>query len=842
MCYNRVVNPTMLMNEEMPIIQEQMPVEQPIVTAAKKRFSISKILGSVVDVCVIGLAALMPLWFLPFTLDILELSKQTLLIGLSLIAVLAWIIKSIIDREITLTRSWLHLVVLIFAVAYAVTTYFSSDRYLSFIGNVGQMQWSFITIASCVLVYFVIVNRLKTPADIQRVVRWFVLGSLIAGLYSLLQMMGVHVLGSSGSLSSNAFNPVGTLNALATYLSVASVVALAMSVLGCVCGTCEACKKGKMFWMIVNYAMIVTGVAVLFIADFWPAWTEIIVGVVALFVIQYLHTRKLPKLPMLIVAGFLVALSVVMLIFPTPIKLQLPSEVSPSAKHSWMIAQSTLQDRPLFGSGPGTWMYDYAKYRSVGVNTSQFWTVRFDRGLSAFLTMIAMLGLIGTSLWLILVVSIAAVFTNRLIKEKEDASWNATLTVFVGWFTLLVLAFTYNYNVVHHFGFWLFLSLLGVLLSKQQFHWDQRAKNWVSGLLMGLLIIVGVATVSAAWVCGQRLAADIQYSSAVASFQKGDSIDASIGKLNNAVTLNRLNDNYHRNLSQAYLVKVSQMLQGSPDEAKIKEAGTYIQQAVNSAKNAIAQSPNNVDNYSNLGIIYQAITSFIPGADEMSIKAYEQALVLEPNNPVFMNELGKLYVLRSDAYRTLLNSKEQQARDDAQKNVNAELDKAGDWFNKSISAKPDYAAAHYNLGLAYERQNRLPEAIAKFEQVLSVNSQDASVAFQLAILYYRNGSKDSAKALFEQVVQAQPTFADARWFLSSIYEEEGKYDLAIDQINKVNETNPDNEMVKARLSSLELKKNPVVTPAVSASSTQGIPPLSSDQKINSPANQNPIKR
>lgn len=828
------------MNEEMTHFQEKAPVEQPVVAVAKKRFGITQLLGGVIDVCVLGLSALIPLWFLPFTLDILELSKQTLLIGLSLIAVLAWIIKSLIEREISLTRSWLHLIVILFAISYAVTTYFSSDRYLSFIGNVGQMQWAFITIASFVLLYFVIVNRLKSPTDIQRVIRWFLLGSLVTAVYSLFQMFGVHLLGSSGSLSSNAFNTVGTLNALATYLAVASVVALSTCTLGCVCGSCEACKKGVgVFWTIVSYTMIATSVFVLFIADFWPAWTELIVGTIVLFGVQYLHTRKLPRLPLLIVSGAMVALSIIMLVFPTPIKLDLPSEVSPSIKHSWSIAQSTLQEKPLFGSGPGTWIYDYAKYRSVAVNTSQFWTVRFDRGISAFLTMIAMLGLIGTSLWLILVGSIASVFTNRLIKEKEEASWNATLTVFVGWFTLLVLAFVYNYNVVHHFAFWLFLALLGVLLSKNKFEWNQKTKSWVSGLLMGLLVIVGVGAMSATWICGQRLVADIKYSSAVASFQKGDSIDTSIEKLKSAVTMNRLNDNYHRNLSQAYLVKVGQMLQGSPDEAKIKEAGNVIQMAVNSAKEAINQSPSNVDNYSNLGIIYQAITSFIPGADEMAIKAYEQALILEPNNPVFMNEVGKLFVLRSDAYRTLLNSKEQQARDDAQKNVNAELDKAADWFNKAISVKPDYAAAHYNLGLAYERQNRLPEAITKFEQVLSVNNQDASVAFQLAILYYRNGNKDGAKALFEQVVQVQPTFADARWFLSSIYEEEGKFDLAIEQIKKVQETNPDNQVVTARLTSLEQKKSPVPTPA-STTSTQGIPPL--DQKINSPANQNPIKQ
>jgi tetratricopeptide (TPR) repeat protein len=833
------------MNEEMPIVEEQI-LAAPAVSGEKKPSGLSRVFGKIIDGCILGLTLLIPLWFLPFTLDMLELTKQTLLIGLSLIALLAWIVKSLLDREVRLTRSWLHLVVLFFAASYAVTSFFSTDRYLSFVGNVGQMQWSFITIAAFVLLYFVIVNRLKTAADIQRVIRWFLLGSLIAGIYSLLQMFGIHALGSYGALASDAFNPIGTVNALATYIALATVVAMSSALLGCICGSCEACKKGAgLFWKIVTYAMIAVGAIVLFIADFWPAWVEIIVGVVVLFGIQFIHTRKLPKLPMMITGGVLLGLSVLMLIFPTPIQLKLPSEVAPSAAHSWMIAQATLNDHALFGSGPGTWIYDYAKYRSVAVNTSQFWTVRFDRGLSAFLTMVATLGLIGTSLWLILSGASAAVFTMRLVKEKEDASWNATLTVFVAWITVLVLAFFYNYNVVHHFIFWLFLALFGALIGGKEFYWNQRTKSWVSGVLMMTLIIAGVATISAAWLSGQRLAADIQYSSAVTSFQKGENVDAVIAKMNSAVTLNRLNDNYQRNLSQAYLVKVSQMLQGNPDEAKLKEAGGYVQQAVDAAKQAIALSPNNVDNYSNFAIIYQAITSFIPGADELAIKGYQDALRFEPNNPVFMNEIGKLYILRSDAYRTKLSAKDQQTRDEAQKDVNAQLDQAGDWFNKAITAKPDYAAAHYNLGLAYERQSRLPEAIQKFEQVLSANPQDASVAFQLAILYYRNGNKDASKALFEQVITAQPSFADARWFLSTIYEEEGKLDQAIEQIQKVKETNPDNQVVEARLSALEAKKNPppVAPPATATSSTQGLPPPPSNPTINSgPTNQNPIKK
>ena len=201
-------------------------------------------------------------------------------------------------------------------------------------------------------------------------------------------------------------------------------------------------------------------------------------------------------------------------------------------------------------------------------------------------------------------------------------------------------------------------------------------------------------------------------------------------------------------------------------------------------------APSNVDNWANLAGVYQAIASFTRGADEFAIKNYREALAREPNNPAFMNEIGKLYVLRSDAYRTLLESPDAAAKKTAEDNVKAELEKAAEAFNQAITAKPDYAPAHFNLGVVYERQGRIRDAVTKLKEVLSVNPQDVGVAFQLATLYYRTGDKDSSRKLFEQIVQAMPNYANARWFLSVIYEEQGLYDLAIAEVEAVQKTNP----------------------------------------------------
>jgi tetratricopeptide (TPR) repeat protein len=771
-----------------------------------------------------GLAALMPLWFLPITLDVIELNKQTLLAIVALVGIAAWVTKALIEREFSIARSWLHLVVLFFLIGYGVTSWFSLDRYISFVGNVGQMQWSFLTIASFIAFYFLVANRLKSAQGVQGVIGWFIGGSLLAGIYGILQVFGIYIFGSGNVASSSAFNTVGTVNALATFLAIPTVMAGALSLAECAGRTCFFCRSSKcsVAWKVIFYAMVVVGLAYAVMIDFWVVWAELIFGTVLFAGLTFLRSRKLPPLIRLIAPAAILLVSIIMLFAPSPVASRVPSEVAPSVRHSWLIAQQTLRDRSIFGSGPGTWLFDYAKYRSVAVNVSQFWQLRFERGFSAILTMIAMIGIVGTTLWVMLVGSAGTALGMRLVKGKNEEDWNTYLLLATGWATTVLLAFLYNYNLAHHFAFWLLLALAAGLLSKNVFSWNQ-SKSWLKGLLSILMIVIAVISVSAMWLLGQRLAGDIQYSKALSAYQKQGDVDASIRHLESATALNKMNDVYYRNLSQAHLVKAGKILEQAQDADAKRKANDHVVLAVDMAKRAVEVGPSNVDNASNLASVYQSIMSFTQGADEYAISAYRQALSLEPNNPIFMNEVGKIYVLRSDAYRTEVENSDQAKREEATKNVAAELEQAAMWFNQSTTAKPDYAAAHFNLGLVYERQGKLPDAIRKLEEVLSVNREDENVAFQLAILYYANNNKEAAQSLFEQIVQKTPSFANARWFLATIYEETGEYDKAIEQIEQVKTTNADNQTVEARLEQLRRGKAVKESPPTASTSTSPVP-------------------
>ena len=193
-------------------------------------------------------------------------------------------------------------------------------------------------------------------------------------------------------------------------------------------------------------------------------------------------------------------------------------------------------------------------------------------------------------------------------------------------------------------------------------------------------------------------------------------------------------------------------------------------------------------------------------------------------------------ILRSDAYQQQLPISGRAKRKEAQQNIKLELDKAAEALNQSIQIKPDYALAHYNLGLVYERQGRLQDAIVKLEQVLQTDNKNVGIAFQLAILYYRNNEKDKSLNLFEQIVAIEPNYDNARWYLSTVYEEQGRYDDAIAQVQKVADNNVGNQSVQDRLTFLiqqrDSKMKPVTTPL----------PEPVKETISGPKEQNEVKK
>lgn len=797
---------------------------------------VSRFLNTVIDLCLHGAIFLIPLFFSPLTIDVLELNKQTILVVLACIAGVAWLGKALADKQFTLVRSWIHMVAVLFGLGYLLIALFSGDRYLSMVGTLGQMPWAFSTIAALVVFYVVAVHRVRQTAQVYDFVFSFLLSSLIAGIYGLLQMFGLFLIPVAAA-QVNTFTSVGSVFSFAVYMTIPLVIASSLAFHGCrnnVCLLGSSNTGGKVARGLL-WATMAVSLFSLIVVDYWVAWLALLFGTVVTVVIGYLRTRKIGAVSKLAIPGILVAISVVLLIVRTPITLSLPAEVSPSALASMDIAKGVLKDSPLFGSGPGTWVYDYAKYRNQMVNASPFWNIRFDRGFSFFLTLLATSGIVGASLWLILILSALIKSVGHLVKEKNDDVWYAYLIVFTGWSTLVFASFFYNLNMAQVFALWLLLALLGSLVGKNTITWDARKSAYAYGVISVLFVLTLIGGISLSWLAGQRYVADVDFTVSVNDFRSGLPIDQVIGKIQKASALNPYIDMYARNLSQAHLIKASNLIQAGTSAEQVSAIQAEIKLAVDMGLSATQLAPANVDNWSNLALIYQSVASFTRGADEFAIKNYQEASKREPQNPVFLNEIGKLYLLRSDAYRTQLEAGDAVARAETQKNVNTNLSLAEQVLKSAIVSKQDYLPARYHLGIVYERQGRVKDAITELENVLKINNKDLGVAFELSILYYRNNQKKESFELMRQVTVIDPTNANAHWYYSAMLEEQGSYQEALNQIKPLNIQYPGNAAIQQRMSAL--------TAAVSASlkpATRTLPePIT--EEIRSQGDTNPVR-
>ncbi|MDP3724384.1 MAG: O-antigen ligase family protein, partial [bacterium] len=89
---------------------------------------------------------------------------------------------------------------------------------------------------------------------------------------------------------------------------------------------------------------------------------------------------------------------------------------------SWGVAALTVRDYPLFGSGPGTFLFDFTRYRPTSFNETQYWNLRFTAPHNEYflyLTTFGIIGLFGFAVFVIRFV-IFALGTALKGNEKEN--------------------------------------------------------------------------------------------------------------------------------------------------------------------------------------------------------------------------------------------------------------------------------------------------------------------------------------------------------------------------------------------------------------------------------------
>lgn len=762
---------------------------------------------------------LVPLFFLPWTSNVIELNKQALFIVLTILGLVAWLGQMVTSKELKFKSGWFQVVPGVFLLSVLCSSIFSVAGYQTWVGQSSQEYTSFLSIALFVVLFYFLAN---TSGDIKQqthILGAFLLSSAISSVLALLSMFGlVHL--PFDFAASNGFNTIGNVNQFISFMSVAMFTGLSMWLVS-ESGRDRVIPLGGtgMFLRALIVIVTVVNMIAMIAIDYWVFWVLNIVGVLLLAAFGFLQGSEFPNPKRFALPLVILLVSVLLLFLPSPLKLKIPLVASPSFSASFQIAKTTLgasTKNLFFGSGPGTFVHDFLAYKPVGVNASRLWSLHFDRAKSALLTNLATLGILGTLTWLAFALWLLVKSLGKLVREKNEEDWKMTYVLFVGYVMILLTHVLNPSNFALSFLFWGMSGLLGAQVLRKQ--WKS---NFSESPRLGLassfaFVLVGVGVVASLFITGQRYVADAAFAKAVKLDASGAPVEKVIETLAVAVKYNPYSDIYYRNLASGLLSQARKMtadLGGKEPTAEQTQAiSTKVQAAVNAAARATEIEPNNVDNWAVRGAIYRDLMSYAKGAEQMAEQTIKNTIRLEALNPAHRTNLGRVYLAVADRARSLKNAENPELAKTAVEQEKTLLTSSEQAFVSAIKIKADYLPAHYYLAAVYERQGKLPEAAARLKAISQNAPSDIGVGFQLSQLFIRLQKFDLAKAELERIVKINNKYSNGLWYLASMYELEKNPAKAVELVQKVVQLNPENKAAKERLENLKAGKVTTVLP------------------------------
>jgi len=119
------------------------------------------------------------------------------------------------------------------------------------------------------------------------------------------------------------------------------------------------------------------------------------------------------------------------------------------------------------------------------------------------------------------------------------------------------------------------------------------------------------------------------------------------------------------------------------------------------------------------------------------------------------------------------------------------VESAIDSFEKAIALNPNYAEAHYNLGVALQKLGQLDDAILSYNKALICQHAYPDAHNNIGVINLELGMIDSAIKSFEWAVAFSPEYAEAHNNLGAAFHKMNKFDAAIEQYKKAIIINPE---------------------------------------------------
>ena len=216
--------------------------------------------------------------------------------------------------------------------------------------------------------------------------------------------------------------------------------------------------------------------------------------------------------------------------------------------------------------------------------------------------------------------------------------------------------------------------------------------------------------------CGPSLAkkkdqADIHYRLGEVHLRDRNLADA-LKELTRAIELNPNDASYHNALGIAYYLR------------------EMTQEAHKSFDKAISLDPKFSDAHVNKSAVYLYERKWDKAIEE-STAAVKNIFYRTPEQAY--NKIGWAYYNKGDYNNAIEN------------------------YRRAVQANYKYDLAHYNMGLALEKTDRLKEAIESYKSAVAVSPAYLDAYFNLGMALAKSKDKAGAQKAFEKVIEIAPT-------------------------------------------------------------------------------------
>lgn len=191
--------------------------------------------------------------------------------------------------------------------------------------------------------------------------------------------------------------------------------------------------------------------------------------------------------------------------------------------------------------------------------------------------------------------------------------------------------------------------------------------------------------------------------------------------------------------------------------------------------------PSNPDLQHELALVYQEI-----GENNLALVHFNKAVKLNPDFSEAYNNMGVLYSLTGES------------------------EKALESFNKAVS-NILYSTPHFayrNMGLVYYNKNEVNKAIQYYLKAIELAPGYVDSYFGLGTAYEKLERYSDAAAIYKKISSLLPASLEPRLSLAKLYIKAGQKSRAIQELNDLVESDPENPVaLKAKELLREIQRN-----------------------------------